>query len=224
MNADGSVSVAHGPRAFITAAPSMEPESFHNYTVMDKTIAYDVDLSTLGCSCNGAFFLTSMPGYTSDGEVDPSDFNNYYCDANKVGGVWCWEMDLMEANKFVSASTPHTCESEAGAYISSCDGAGCGTNNRNQNPNGFGPSDKFLINTTKVFTQYTSFSASGTHVQLVQGENTFDYDVCSHRPNYNASMNDVFESGMTMVLQNWGDIYATMSWLDYNTGCLNACD
>mmetsp|Transcript_17085 Transcript_17085/g.12144 ORF Transcript_17085/g.12144 Transcript_17085/m.12144 type:complete len:99 (-) Transcript_17085:409-705(-) len=98
---------------------------------MDKTIAYDVDLSTLGCSCNGAFFLTSMPGYTLDGQLDPSSFDNFYCDANKVGGVWCWEMDLMEANKYVSATTPHTCESEAGAYISSCDRAGCGTNNRN---------------------------------------------------------------------------------------------
>ena len=64
-----------------------------------------LDLSDVGCSCNAALYWVSMPGYGSDGKPAAGDMGNYYCDANKVGGVWCWEMDTIEANKHVAQVT-----------------------------------------------------------------------------------------------------------------------
>mmetsp|Transcript_11269 Transcript_11269/g.7803 ORF Transcript_11269/g.7803 Transcript_11269/m.7803 type:complete len:113 (+) Transcript_11269:253-591(+) len=109
------------------------------YNLKGKTVAFDVDISSVGCSCNAAFYMVTMPGYTSWGSPDPSAGGDYYCDANQVGGVWCWEMDIMEANKYVSQTTPHNCRSPSGGYISDCDRSGCGVNNHDWWPQGFGP-------------------------------------------------------------------------------------
>ena len=49
-----------------------------------------------------------MPAYNSGQQPQPGRDGEYYCDANQVGGTYCPEMDVMEANKFAMASTPHT--------------------------------------------------------------------------------------------------------------------
>ena len=45
-------------------------------------IAYDMDISESGCSCNAAFYLVSMPGKDWNGNPAPSSSGDYYCDAN----------------------------------------------------------------------------------------------------------------------------------------------
>ena len=125
-----SVSMHSGhPKAYLAANTSLSVESYAQFKLLGKRLSYDVDLSAVGCSCNAALYFVSMPGVAADGSLAPGDSNDYYCDANEVGGVWCWEMDTLESNQFAIAATPHRCSAPAGGtYIGSCDRSGCGTN------------------------------------------------------------------------------------------------
>ena len=57
-----------------------------------------------------------MPAYNSDQKPEPGKGGDFYCDANQVGGTFCPEMDVSEANKYAMASTPHTCTYDAPHY------------------------------------------------------------------------------------------------------------
>lgn len=133
-------------------------------------------------------------------------------------------MDIMEANKYVSATTPHNCNSPSGAYIDSCDRAGCGVNSHNWWNMGLGPGSQYRIDTTRPFTQWTTFSDGNIHIKLGQDGNYYDYDACKDNPGYIWSMDSTFDKGMNIVLSHWGDSWNTMSWLDANTGCQGGCD
>ena len=65
-------------------------------------LSFYVDVSDLGCGCNGALYLVAIPaaGATLCGD--------YYCDANYVCGEGCVEMDTLEANKEAVRVTAHT--------------------------------------------------------------------------------------------------------------------
>ena len=41
-----------------------------------------------------------MPGKDWNGNYVKGGQGDYYCDANQVGGTFCPEFDIMEANKF----------------------------------------------------------------------------------------------------------------------------
>ena len=77
-----------------TAANSYAPDIFVEYKLLNKTFSFTADISTVGCSCNAAFYLVTMPGYASDNQPSPGKDGDYYCDANDVNGEWCWEMDM----------------------------------------------------------------------------------------------------------------------------------
>jgi len=119
------VVIPHGGRSYLTTSDAMGPSNFYSPNVNGGFWEYDVDLSTSGCSCNAAFYLVSMPGKDWNGNPDPSQGHDYYCDANQVGGVWCPEFDIMEANTYAWHSTPHKCDSpnDKGHY-SNCDRGG----------------------------------------------------------------------------------------------------
>lgn len=145
----------------------MGPDNYVNFPLLGKTLSYTIDLSAVGCSCNAALYWVSMPGYSQDGSLSPSDKGNYYCDANKVWGTWCWEMDSIEANMHTMQVTPHKCSSAAGAYIESCDRSGAGVNSFFHDPRGLCPSDDCKINTTKPFTHIQTFVSDPTGEKLV---------------------------------------------------------
>ena len=66
-----------------------------------------------------------MPGKKTDGTDDPSEDNMYYCDANQVGGVYCPEFDIMEANTYSFRSTPHSCSApDSNGHYTQCDNGG----------------------------------------------------------------------------------------------------
>ena len=97
-----------------------EPSGYFQWKLLNKSLAYTVDLSRVGCSCNAALYLVSMPGYNASSGASPDPRSDYYCGANAgkpsdntsaVGGNgnYCPEMDVLEANKFAAQSTPHIC-------------------------------------------------------------------------------------------------------------------
>lgn len=94
-------------------------------------------------------------------------------------GACCAEMDLWEANSISTAYTPHTCADEGqtrcdsdvscgtGAgnrYAGVCDKDGCDFNPYRQgNRTYYGPSEEFVVDTTREFTVVTQFlTADGT--------------------------------------------------------------
>ena len=146
----------------VSACPGKwRPEDILEFKLLDKTMSFTVDLSKVGCACNLAFYLVSAPARDVDGTPIPGDNmlapGNYYCDANKVGGQWCPEVDIMEANNHAFQSTPHKCDPPTNGHYANCDRGGCGQNTRDM-PNSYGPGGQFRIDTTKPFKVITAFT------------------------------------------------------------------
>lgn len=219
-------------RAFVVKDPidDMTEGNYYNFTLLNKELSYDVDISTVGCSCNAALFFVSLPGYNSDGSVAHGSYNPYYCDANDVGGVWCWEHDTLESNKYTMTTTPHKCSSPAGGYISSCDKGGCGTNAYKVDNNGMCPDSHCKIDTRSPFrinqayeVDKVSKKLSQITNKLVQGNSTFEWTACNDA-SYLEEMTNAMRSDMKMVFQLWGTTNSGMSWLDGVTGCSGDCN
>ena len=109
-------------------------------------IEYDVDLSSVGCGCVTAFYGVLMPGLDKDEQDDPFQ----YCDANQVGGSYCPEFDIMEANMYGFRGTSHKCDPPTDGIFSSCDHSGqCSVDVlRNGTEDDYGPSSSNSIDTT----------------------------------------------------------------------------
>jgi len=75
-----------------------DPWSFFTPNLLGGSVEYDVDLSQMECGCVAAFYLVLSPALDWNGNPVPGSGNDYYCDANQVGGSWCPEFDIMEAN------------------------------------------------------------------------------------------------------------------------------
>jgi len=228
------VSLAHNYRAYFTGSciDHFTPEIFKQYSLLDKTIAFTADVSSVGCGCNAAFYLSSMPAYNQNQQPDPTKCNDYYCDANNVCGVWCPEMDLFEANSRALQVTPHICSAPQGKYYPHCDGGGCGQNTRSINPNAYGFGSNYMINTQNVFRVSINFRTSNN--QLTQITTTLSQDAKSftmiHDANrcgsgYLPQLTDALRNGMVVIMSHWsGANGGAMSWLDVppcdvNTPC-----
>lgn len=86
---------------------------------------YDVDLSEVECGCNAALYTVLMPGVGSNGQPFPSDDGMHYCDANKIGGNFCPEFDIMEANIHAYRAVEHACDApDSNGYYGNCDRSG----------------------------------------------------------------------------------------------------
>jgi len=97
-----------------------------------------------------------MPGKFANGTYNPGEYGDYYCDANNVGGVWCPEFDLSEANVHTIQTTSHKCSETGGPDWESCDKAGCMTN-IGWRHNKFGQRDADIIDTHEKYTHEVSF-------------------------------------------------------------------
>lgn len=219
-------------RAFVVkdAMDDMPVENYYHFNLLNKELSFDIDMSTVGCSCNAALFFTSMPGYNPNGTIAHGAYNPYYCDANDVGGVWCWEHDTIEANMHTMATTPHRCSAPAGAYIPACDGVGCSTNAFSIDAQGMCPDAKCTIDTRSPFRMFQKFEVdpisgnlSRVTNRFVQGDSVWQWDVCHDKAWYVALMTSAL-SKVTMVFQLWGDTFQKMFWLDNMTGCTSDCN
>ena len=70
-----------------------------------------------------------------------------------VGGNYCPEFDIMEANQWCSQTTAHKCNAPSNGHYSSCDRGGNGWLNtrKNLDYNDYGPGSDFKINTLETF-------------------------------------------------------------------------
>ena len=222
-----TVTLSKGGRVYLgdSSSGNITTDSYYQMPLLGKRLTYDVDLSKVGCSCNGALYFVQMPAYNSNQKPEPGKDGEYYCDANQVGGTYCPEMDVMEANKFAMASTAHTCDYHAPHYYSSCDHGGCGTNVLDDNKSEFGPGKP--IDTNKPFTLSVSF-IKGDNGRLSTVTNVFSQGGVSVK--FNSCHADYLQwmgyslPGIVMTMSLWGTKAGGMSWLDGKSGCQGDCN
>jgi cellulase len=121
----------------------------------NQELSVDVDLSSLPCGENGAFYLSEM---AADGRGDAGGGTGY-CDA-QCQGYCCNEMDILEANSMATAMTPHPCKGD------NCDKAGCAYNPYASGQRNFWGPGK-TVDTGKPFTVVTQFAASGGRLSQI---------------------------------------------------------
>jgi hypothetical protein len=86
-------------RVYLTTEPNMnDPESYWKPDLLGGFVEYDTNFSSVECGCVADIYLVSMPAKNEDGSYYPCYDNLYYCDANQIGGSFCPEFDLIEAN------------------------------------------------------------------------------------------------------------------------------
>ena len=116
--------IPYNGRGYIIETPDLDKSNpkYFMPNLKNATVEWDIDLSNHECGCIAAFYTVSMPGKDKDGNLWLDTDGYGYCDANQVAGNWCPEMDIMEANKWSWATTPHTCDSPSDkGYYSHCD-------------------------------------------------------------------------------------------------------
>jgi len=211
---------------------NFDPTVFQRFYVLNKTLTFTADVSTISCGCNAAFYFVLMPAYNSNQQPDPTRCGDYYCDANQVCGIFCPEVDLMEANRHAMQITPHRCTSPVGKFYSTCDRDGCGVNTKYLG-NNYGYGSQYLINTQNPFTvSYNFITSNGLLTKIVStlAQDSRQFSITHDESNcgaaYLPALTNAFEQGLVLTTSYWsGPNGATMSWLDVPPCNINqACD
>lgn len=217
-----------------------------NYVLMKllgQELSFDVDLSTLPCGENGALYLSEMDasGGRSPYNTGGANYGSGYCDAQCPVQTWmngtlntnhqgycCNEMDILEANAYANAFTPHPCAN------GDCDKSGCG-----YNPYALGYKSYYgpglTLDTSKPFTIVTQFitndgTTTGSLSQITRyyvqngqripsassSGDTIQASACSSASQFGglAGMGQALGRGMVLVFSIWNDNGGNMNWLD----------
>lgn len=224
VNGD-AIDISHGDglTLFSDFRGKWRPEGLAQLKLLGNMLTFTVDLSAVGCACNLKMFLHSAPALDWVGKPDPGGDRGeqppYYCDANAVGGQWCPEVDIMEANNHVFQATLHKCDATSSqGHYEQCDRGGCGESTKDRD-DAYGPGEKYEIDTTRPFHVQTEFFEGlgvlvGMRTTLQQGGKQI---VMSHReclPGYLAKMSGSLAEGMSLRMTYWGDDAENMAWLD----------
>ena len=227
---ESAVQLGYNDRAYLvrecdTAGGDFSADLFATrLPMLDHAWSFTMDISTAGCGCNGALYAVAMPGVAADGTPAPGTSRDFYCDANNVSGIWCTEMDLIEANTAAMAATPHVCDApDANGFVPKCDGGGCSMGTR-LNATLFGPGAAFVIDTRFPFDVVTSYpvDASGrlaaVNTLVKQGAASF---ALPHTPgscgeHWTDALSAGIAGGMVPTFSLWGnsDSGSDMTWLD----------
>jgi len=181
--------------------------------LLGKTLTYQVDLSGASCGCNAALYLTSLR--QSSGE---SSCKDYYCDAAKVCGLSCVEIDIQEANTRAWFSTLHAADDLAGV------GGGYGATRGTWNASQYGVGGE-CIDTSKPFSVSAFFPVDGNgslaamEVTLSQVGRPCPLSVRVDRyaplgrPGGLDEVAEALKGGMTPIVSYWG-AGEDLQWMD----------
>jgi len=211
-----------------------DPREFKVLRLLGRTFSFIVDLSQAGCACNVAVYLIQAPARDPSGNfsVGECPWSPYYCDANRVCGQWCPELDIMEANDHVFSSTLHKCDApDANGHYYNCERGGCGHNTRSLGGSAYGPGSGFTIDTTRPFevvTEFhgsaTSFTGLKTKLRQMHGEEerllVLENAACGGAAGALAA---AMAEGMVLRITYWGSDAQTMAWLDSPPCGFEAC-
>ncbi|KAJ4291096.1 hypothetical protein N0V90_010294 [Kalmusia sp. IMI 367209] len=149
-------------------------DRYKMWKLLNREIAFDVDVSQLPCGLSGSLYLVGMDedgglarnlrfvsGEANVEEWVPNPINAIFPGTGKYGSC-CPEIDIWEANSISNALTAHPCsvENQTGcsgtSCTSICDNNGCDFNSyRLGNTSFYGPNK--IIDTAKKFTVITQF-------------------------------------------------------------------
>jgi len=116
---ESNLSYDYNNRMYLSTVDAVDPSSYFRANLLGGGISFNVDLSQVGCNCLTALYTVLMPAV--DNMSDPFK----YCDANQVGGHWCPEFDMMEANKWAFRATGHKCDNpDSNGKYHNCDRSG----------------------------------------------------------------------------------------------------
>lgn len=233
-----NVTYLHNNRGYLgQCSANWNPNGFTQLPLLSHSISFTVNLSDVGCGCNVGMYLVAMPARDQSGKPVAGPAGDYYCDANKVEGSWCPEIDMVEANREALQATPHACAPpNAAGHYTLCDRGGCALNTHKLDPQAYGPGPQYTIDTTAPFRVITTFSGSAGEfttmtTTLRQGSSKF---VMTHTEElcgsgYLSSLSQVVRAGMVPVFTSWGDTGSSMAWLDVppcleSTPCNGASD
>jgi len=222
---DGDTMTIHhdaGFTIFTNKEKYWEPDNIEEFKLLGKIISYRVDLSKVGCACNLAFYLISMPAVDPQGKPSPGTNRQgqppYYCDANMVGGQWCPEIDIMEANNHAFQATLHRCDPPLDQHYSFCDRGGCEQTTRTK-AHAYGPGSEYNIDTTKPFDVDTEFlkndgvlSGMRTTMRQAGRQEVMEHSNCNKA--YLAKLSEAMATGMSLRITYWGGEAQTMAWMD----------
>eukprot|EP00756_Hemistasia_phaeocysticola_P011231 Hpha_TRINITY_DN15099_c0_g1::TRINITY_DN15099_c0_g1_i2::g.125982::m.125982/K01225/CBH1; cellulose 1,4-beta-cellobiosidase len=167
-----------GPRVYL-----IEPDGTnknHMFMLKGREFTFDVELSSMPCGFNAALYFVGM-----DANEGGAEQGTKYCDAQAVGGTFCSEMDLFEANTEAQQYTTHACVDACGSYGDAqqckgtgspstvCDQSGCGLNPfrygpgttynaEYNNPKWYGPGTGHTLDSTKKYTVVTRFNVDAS--------------------------------------------------------------
>jgi len=138
-------------RAYFSNTQMFDKSQFFTPNLLGGSMEYDVDLSQASCNCNAAFYMIAMPAKNADGSFRAGESDGmYYCDANEIGGAFCPEFDIMEANIHAYRAVNHHCSDPVNGHYSWCDRAGsCAVDIITDFPDTdpYGPGSSYTINT-----------------------------------------------------------------------------
>ena len=142
-------------RAYFSNTQMFDKSQFFAPNLLGGSMEYDVDLSQVGCNCNAALYLIEMPAKNANGSFRAGESDGmYYCDANQIGGAFCPEFDIMEANIFAYRAVNHHCDDPSNGHYSWCDREGsCAVDIITDFPDTdpYGPGSSYTINTLREF-------------------------------------------------------------------------
>lgn len=170
-----------GPRVYLIEDEGVNKNTM--FLLKGQEFTFDVELSTMGCGFNAALYFVGMT--ENDGGAEGG---TKYCDAQAVGGTFCSEMDIMEANTRAQQYTTHACVDACGSYgdapeckgagspAAVCDQSGCGLNpfrygpgtswdTETNNVAWYGPrtdGTSYALDSMKTYTVVTQFHASSS--------------------------------------------------------------
>eukprot|EP00930_Biecheleria_cincta_P008867 TRINITY_DN11047_c0_g1_i1.p1 TRINITY_DN11047_c0_g1~~TRINITY_DN11047_c0_g1_i1.p1 ORF type:complete len:361 (-),score=43.69 TRINITY_DN11047_c0_g1_i1:47-1129(-) len=200
-------------RTYFSMGQSSRSFDSHSYLairLLGKRFSYTTDISGVGCGCNAAVYFTSMHQ-----EKRATKCGDFYCDAARVCGASCAEIDVQEANMFAYRSTLHSDGDETGW---SAGLGGYGPHTKVWKNDEYGPHGT-CIKTTNPYAVAAEFpvgedgNLKELRVSLSQAGCSIELSVQGY--NRTAELTRALRAGMTPILSYWKSKAPWyLSWVD----------